>query len=96
MDAGFLDVLHDAGDVDVLAVGDGVGLPDFTAQHLFLLILSVVGLGILRRAFPGPDQDRTFALVALGYLLVVVRGNFSNNLYTMAPNLPYHLPLIHI
>jgi len=24
MDAGFLDVLHDAGDVDVLAVGDGV------------------------------------------------------------------------
>src|SRR5262245_21234476 len=69
--------------------GHHLGVPDFLMPLLFVLVVVLAGLGLLARTFPGPEERWTFALCAATYLLVVVRGNFANNLFAGAFALPY-------
>jgi hypothetical protein len=73
----------------VVQLGDLFGIPDFAAQHLFVLLLGLLGLLVLRSALEGSGDGLAFALVGLAYVIVVVRGNFSNNLFPGAPDIPY-------
>ena len=71
------------------AVADTLGLPDFAGQHLFVLILGAAGLWVLRFALEEGSDDVARALVLLAYVLVVVRGGFSNSIVLEDPGAPY-------
>jgi hypothetical protein len=73
----------------VIGLADLLGLPDFLGNHLFVLAVGVAGLFVLRTALREPQQGLSFVLLALVYLLVIIRGNFSNNLFAGAPHIPY-------
>ncbi len=66
-----------------------LGVSPFLAVHLFLLAVGAAGLILLRRAFEDADDATTGLLVGLAYLVVIVRGNFSNNLFEGLFRLPY-------
>jgi uncharacterized membrane protein len=73
----------------LIGLADILGLPDFLIDHLFILALGLCGLFVLKNAFRERENALAFVLVALAFLLVVVRGNFSNNLFASAPQMPY-------
>jgi hypothetical protein len=73
----------------LIGLADLLGLPDFLINHLFVLAIGVAGLFVLRMTLREPQDALPFVLSALAYLLVVVRGNFSNNLFATAPQIPY-------
>jgi len=73
----------------LIGVADLIGLPDFLIDHLFILALGLCGLFVLKSAFREREDALAFVLVALAFLLVVVRGNFSNNLFSSALQMPY-------
>lgn len=73
----------------LIGIADLIGLPDFLIDHLFILALGLCGLLVLKSAFREREDALGFVLVALAFLLVVVRGNFSNNLFAAAPEWPY-------
>jgi len=68
---------------------EALGVPDFAAQHLFVLLLGVAGFGVLRHAFSGENDGWPAVLVQLAYLLVVVRGGFFNSIVLEDPGAPY-------
>jgi len=72
-----------------LAVARAIGLPDILPGHLFVLALGACGLIVLWRSLRRPDDDLSFVLVALAYLLVLVRGNFANNVVPAESGIPY-------
>jgi hypothetical protein len=73
----------------LIGLADLIGLPDFLIDHLFILALGLCGLLVLRHAFRDPEDGLAFVLVSLALLLVLVRGNFSNNLFAALPQIPY-------
>jgi hypothetical protein len=73
----------------LIGIGDFLGLPDFLIDHLFILALGLSGLVVLQSVFQKRGGDLPFVLVALALLLVLVRGNFCNNLFASAPHIPY-------
>jgi hypothetical protein len=72
----------------IAAVAHGAGLPVILADHLFVLALAGMGCWVLRRAL-ADEPGGTAAVVGAAYLLVVVRGNFSNNIIPSAPSYPW-------
>lgn len=73
----------------LIGLADLLGAPDFLVNHLFVLAVGVAGLFVLRMALREPQQALPFVLLALVYLIVIIRGNFSNNLFPGAPHIPY-------
>jgi hypothetical protein len=73
----------------LMAVAVALGVSEFLVTHWFVLSLGVAGFFLLREAFSDSRDSLTFILVTMGYLLLVVRGNFSNNVIPSAPYLPY-------
>jgi len=71
------------------AAAHAVGLPVVLTDHLFVLALGALGCIVAWRALAGEPDDLTAAVVVPAYLLVVVRGNFSNNIIPSAPGYPY-------
>lgn len=72
----------------LVALGDLLSAPDFVVLHGFVVLLGLGGLLVLWHTFRADDDVMTAALVSFAYLVVIVRGNFSNNLYA-AGHLPY-------
>lgn len=73
----------------LFVIADALGVPDFAAQHLFVLTLGLAGFGVLRFALGTRPEGWVWPLTALAYLLVVIRGGFSNDLFVGAPGIPY-------
>ncbi len=70
-------------------IGDRLGVHDFLMPHLFILLLGLAGLGLIANTLSGTEDRWRFAICASAYLLVVIRGNFANNLFPWTPHLPY-------
>ena len=69
----------------IIGVGRLLGVSPFLATHVFVLLVGVAGLRVLTASGRQRDGGWTFALVLLAYALVLVRGNFSNNVSPSAP-----------
>lgn len=66
-----------------------LGLSEFMTIHLFVLILGAAGLLLIYKSFHGAHARESLVLVGLAYLLILLRCNFGNHIYPLAPQLPY-------
>jgi len=73
----------------ILALARAMSMSELLLSHLVVLVLGVAGLAVLHTTFRQADEDATFLLVVLAYLLVIVRANFSNSVLPSAPGVPY-------
>ena len=73
----------------ILGVAATLGVSEFLLTHLFVLALGIAGILMLRWVYRDGGESQRFIFVTLAYALVVVRGNFSNNVVPSAPAIPY-------
>jgi hypothetical protein len=72
-----------------LMIARMAGAPYFAVVHGFVLFLGACGLMVLSHSLRNKEDDLAFVLIALAYVLVVVRGNFANNVVPAAPWIPF-------
>ena len=73
----------------LVAIAGRLATSPFLVTQLFFVVVGLAGVVWIGRSLRGPDAGLVFALVSLAYALVLVRGNFSNNVTPSVPWIPY-------